>query len=517
MIKYLQSLGFILITLVPSLYADDGYERNPRADILHYRFSVSISDTSNLICGKAQISLKALGILDSLGFDLVNIQPDGRGMIVDTVLYNDEICNWIHRDDRIIITQAVPAGKGSDISVTIVYHGIPADGLIISNNKFGSRTFFSDHWPDRARNYLPCIDHPYEKATVEFIITAPERYGVVANGYLVEESTLEGNTRLTHWKEDVPLPTKVMAFGAAEFATQLSGEDNGIKVWSWVFRENRKEGFNDYSGAVKPLAFYSRMIGQYPFEKLANVQSKTIYGGMENAGCIFYAENSVTGRGEEESLLAHEIAHQWFGNSVTEDDWYHVWLSEGFATYHTSLYLGETYGPGLLGESMKSARDRVLDFYLKSGRPVVDTTVTSLMKLLNTNSYQKGAWVLHMLRNEIGDDMFRRGIRLFYERYRNDNVVTGDLKDVMEEVSRKDLDSFFLQWLYIAGQPELKITSQPSSVRGRTVIIIEQMQDRLFEFPLELMVRDDENIAVEKLRISERITRLTLKTGNIRE
>ena len=110
--------------------------------------------------------------------------------------------------------------------------------------------------------------------------------------------------------------------------------------------------------------------------------------------------------------MAHEIAHQWFGNSVTENDWHHIWLSEGFATYLTAVYLEKTYGKEKLDETMKSARDRVIRFYLRSPRPVIDTTVTDLMRLLNANSYQKGAWVLHMLRRELGDDLFWKGMRL---------------------------------------------------------------------------------------------------------
>ncbi len=127
---------------------------------------------------------------------------------------------------------------------------------------------------------MPCIDHPYDKATVDFIVTSPDHYEVVGSGYLVEESCMPGHTKLTHWKEDVPLATKVMAIGIASFAARLEGNVNDIPVWSWVFTENRKEGFYDYSVAVKPLAFYSQLIGPYPYEKLANVQSKTIFGGL---------------------------------------------------------------------------------------------------------------------------------------------------------------------------------------------------------------------------------------------
>ena len=127
----------------------------------------------------------------------------------------------------------------------------------------------------------------------------------------------------------------------------------------------------------------------------------------------FLCENSVTGKGRAEGLIAHETAHQWFGNSVTESDWHHIWLSEGFATYLTSVYLEKNYGRERLVEEMKTDRDQVIRFYLRSPRPVIDTTITNLMRLLSANSYQKGAWVLHMLRNELGDESFLERNELF--------------------------------------------------------------------------------------------------------
>jgi aminopeptidase N len=324
-------------------------------------------------------------------------------MAVDSVVFSGCGIEWLHKEDEILVTPAKVLSKGSGGILKIVYHGIPADGLIISENKYKNRSFFSDNWPNRASNYIPCVDHPYDKASVDFIIIAPSHYEVVASGYLVEESHLQGDMKLTHWKEDVPLATKVMAFGAADFDVRLAGTAGSIPVWTYVFKENRQEGFYDYAVAVEPVRFYNELIGPYSYEKLANVQSKTIFGGLENAGCIFYSENSVTGKGKDEGLIAHEVAHQWFGNSVTESNWHHIWLSEGFATYLTSVYMEKTYGRERLAAEMKTDRDQVIRFYLRSPQPVIDTTITNLMRLLSPNSYQKGAWVLHMLRHKLGD------------------------------------------------------------------------------------------------------------------
>jgi aminopeptidase N len=302
-----------------------------------------------------------------------------------------------------------------------------------------------------------------------------------------------------------------MTFGAASFAVQLAGTFNNIPVWTWVFRENRLEGFNDYSVAVNALEFYSKLIGPYSYEKLANVQSKTIFGGLENAGCIFYSENSVTGQGKAESLIAHEVAHQWFGNSVTEKNWYHIWLSEGFATYLTTVYMEMNYGHRLLEERMKSDRDRVIRTFERSPAPVIDTTITDLMRLLGANSYQKGAWVLHMLRAELGEENFWKGIRLFYSRFRNGNALTKDLQRVMEEVSGTDLSQFFHQWLYVAGQPDLKIMTEPGSRKGRTDIVVEQTQNYLFTFDIDFLIKDAEGERTVTFPISQKITRVGVK------
>lgn len=497
----LQRLYCLVIFLaVPAVMnARDGYPRNPDIDVLHYAFSLFLNDTTDRIQGETSILLRISGHTDSISFDLAGVRSNGKGMIVTNVTISGMPVYWNHRNDR--LTLATGSHEKDTIDIVVNYSGIPADGLIISKNKFGKRVVFSDHWPDRAHNYLPCIDHPYDKASVSFVIVAPEHYRVVANGIPEGEFPSGRGFKRTIWEEHVPLPVKVMAFGAADFAVLDTAKVDGIPVSSWVFPENMKEGFYDYSFAVKPLEYYIRNIGDYPYMKLANVQSKTIYGGLENASAIFYAERSVTGKGRAEGLIAHEIAHQWFGDNVTEKDWHHVWLSEGFATYLTSMYFEHTRGEEALKNDLDSTRARIIRYYRKNKKPVVDTTETNLMELLNVNTYQKGAWVLHMLRNEIGDDSFMKGLRLFYERYRNDNVLTDDFKNVMEEVSGKQLDDFFHQWLLIPGHPELHFR-----VKGKN-LIIEQRQNNLFDFTIEVKLGITAGEKIVRIPVNERVTK----------
>ncbi len=241
----------------------------------------------------------------------------------------------------------------------------------------------------------------------------------------------------------MPLPTKIMVIGVTDFAVNNIGDVDCIPVSSWVYPPDRDSGFAHYAVAKNILEWYIHRIGPYAFEKLANVQSTTIFGGMENAGCIFYYEKSVTAKGIE-SLMAHEIAHQWFGDNVTEKDWPHLWLSEGFATYMTDLYLENKYGEDSLKSLLKTQRRQVVGYSVSHKTPVVDTTESKhLMNLLNDNSYQKGAWVLHMLRRKLGDSLFWKGIRTYYKTYAGRNANTTDLEKVFEKVSRPKPANFF--------------------------------------------------------------------------
>lgn len=509
-----KTLAFIcFIVIYTTSTAQDSYKRNISVDVIHYEFAIGLNDSTNNIEGRTLINILLKSKSDSVSFDLQSLLKDGRGMNVSSVTVDSKTVAWKHQNDKLSLKLPDSFRQNDTLDFVIQYSGVPSDGLIISKNKFGNRTFFADHWPNRAHDYLPCIDHPYDKATVDFIITAPDKYKVIASGLLLEESDLPGINSLTHYTEKVPLATKVMTFGAAQFAVKQAGIVNNIPVWSWVFPENRNEGFSDYSIALQPLNYYSQLIGDYPYEKLANVQSKTIYGGLENAGTIFYSENSVTGSGRAEGLIAHEIAHQWFGDCVTEADWHHVWLSEGFATYLTSMYFESVLGKDKLQKDLASTRTRIIRYIEKNRNPVIDTTITNLMDLLSVNSYQKGGWVLQMLRQEIGDEAFKKGLRLYFQRFKNSNALTSDFENIMEEVSGKNLKQFFYQWLEVGGIPELKIWSEAGNKKGTAIIKIEQKQDYIYQFTLEILVKDSSGERIEKVIIKDRLTGFSIKSG----
>lgn len=487
--------------------------QNKTIDVLHYHFEISLQDSNNIITGNAGISFIAKQRASRVYFDLTNRNDsNGRGMKVLMVYEDHQPLQFNQDGQHVTIFFDDPLKLNEQREIHIKYAGIPADGLIISENKFHRRTFFADNWPDRAHNWLPCNDHPADKASVEFLVTAPDHYQVVANGVLLEEINLPDHLKLSHWMEELVLPSKVMVIGVADFAVRYSSDTNCIEVSSWVFPENRDSGFAQYKIAKRILPFYIKYIGPYPYKKLANVQSKTIYGGMENASNIFYYENSVKTSAalkqdeiSREKLFAHEIAHQWFGDEASEQDWQHLWLSEGFATYLTHLYMEQRYGTDSLKREMERDRDDVITFYKKRKTPVVDTSSRKdLLQLLNVNAYQKGSWVLHMLRRKLGNDIFQKGLQTYYTDYKGKNASTNDFMRVMEKVSKQNLQAFFKQWLYTAGQPVLDGKWAYNSREKLLAVTLHQKADFMFQFPLQIAIKGQNQTVIKTINFKSK-------------
>lgn len=497
-----------LIFMILSATGQQHHERYNSIDILSYRFEIELNDTSDLIGGRAEVEVRFLKELDSFYLDLAGKNAEGKGMLIKEIWEENKKAQYLHQENRIVIT--IPETENDEVrKYRIHYHGIPADGLIISQNKFGDRTFFGDNWPNRAQHWLPVVDHPSDKARVEFHVRAPGHYDVVANGENINQ-TRDNGTLSSHWRSSVPLPTKLMVIGVSPFAVQHLESSSGLPVSTWVYPQNKEEGFFDYSIATAPIDFFETFIHPFPFSKLANVQSKTVYGGMENASCIFYKESSVTGKQDHENLIVHEIAHQWFGDALSELNWHHIWLSEGFATYLTDLYLEHKYGRETFLESMLDEKGQVLRFAQRRLAPVVDTTLPVSVSLLNKNTYEKAGWVLHMLRRDLGDELFQKCVRAFYLEYKYGNALTRDFQEIVESLSGKSYDSFFHQWFHEAGHPVLSYRCKFKKNEVQ-LTVYQHQQQYLFEFPLDIRLSFRNGTSItETLRVSKAKQTFTL-------
>jgi aminopeptidase N len=479
----------LALSLAAVLLLADDYPRQPGVDVQHYQFRVTLTDDNEEIVGETTAFLRFVqpGVT-RVSLDLASSKA-GKGMTVTDVTSDGEPVAYTHVADRLTLNLSRAPGVGERRRFTIRYHGIAAGGLHFGKNRFGERTIFSWNWPTFARQWLPVIDHPYDKATSEFLITAPAHYQVVANGALQEVRDLGNGRRLTHWKEAVPIASWLNNIGVAEFASRYFDTVRGVPLQTWVFPRDRDNGRITFEEPMREaMEFFSEYIGPYPYEKLAGVQVNGMGGGMEHASAIFYGEKEVTDR-PAFSLVAHEVSHQWWGDSVTEKDWNDAWLSEGFATYFAALAQEQYQGRDAFLATMERSRANILEMEKKSPVPVIHD---NLPEIRNGRApiglvYQKGGWFLHMLRTMLGSDKFREGIREYYRRFRDSNASTEDLQAAMQETSGEDLEWFFAQWLKRGESPTVRGSWSYDAAAKRVILELAQIQaGELYRLPLHI-------------------------------
>lgn len=493
------SVLLLLFLCAAQAHARDDYRRLAALDAAHYRIRLEIKDAGEEIEAETEITFAANS--DTGG----EVPLDFGGLTVDAVTVDGSAAAYKPGGGKLCVALARAYRRGETFRVVVRYHGRPSDGLYFKRNKFGDRTVFADNWPDRAHHWFPSIDHPYDKATVEFFVVAPARFDVVANGALVETTSRQDGSKLTHWRESVPVPVYCMVVGATEFAVVNAATSSTTPLVYYLFPRDRDHGVRGFTRAARMLEFYTRLVGPYPYEKLALVQSSTRFGGMENSSNIFLDEKAIKEGAAIDGLLAHETAHQWFGDSVTADDWHHVWLSEGFATYFGALFFEHADGRAAFLKSMRSNRESYLKATDVHARPVIDPAIKDLSKLLNRNSYAKAAWVLHMLRREIGDDKFFAGVREYYRAHRDRTALTEDFRRALELHAGRTLEPFFKQWIYEPGHPVIDAVWHWDEPSKRLHLRVRQTQTpTTFRFPLDVEIKTSDTARRETIEVGTR-------------
>lgn len=427
------------------------------------------------------------------------IDLDFGAMPVDSVMVGDRAARFERGNGRLLVTLPRPANRDERLEIIVSYHGRPADGLILTKDKAGRPSATGDNWPDRVHHWIPCLDHPSAKATVRFTVTAPRRVLVVANGQLKDKRENADSTLTWVYTESKPIPAYCMIIAAGEFALVEPPERAPVPLLYYVPQADRDYAIKGFGAAAPSLGFFQESIAPYPYEKLALIVATTRFGGMENSSAIVFPGSLFNERvaqsmsrrfGIRRSLVevtAHEIAHQWFGDSVTETTWADLWLSEGFATYFAGLFIEQSEGRQDFRDYMRRQAETYFVFERERRIPLHDTETPELFSLLNGNNYQKGAWVLHMLRGILGDNVFMRGIRAYYNAHKEGNATTEDLREAMEKASGRDLKEFFKRWVYLSGHPRYDAAWawRQEGQGGRLSITLNQMQrDEPFLTPL---------------------------------
>ena len=497
----------------------------------HYVVSLTLNDRlSEIVSGSARIDVLVLKKTSLIDLDFGELRTS-------RVTVDSKPASFTHKNGKLAITLAEPANPGTKLVVEVAYSGKPKDGLIMSADKDGKPSAVGDNWPNRVHHWIPTFDHPSAKATVTFNITAPAREEVVANGKLDRVETTANGTRTWTYSEGAPIPPYCMIIAVGQFARIEPSQRAPVPISYYVPKSESHLALKGFAPAIPSLEYFNELIAPYPYEKLAMIVGATRYGGMENSSAIVFTAQFFNVRPQAKisapygiprgtvNLISHEIAHQWFGDSVTESTWADLWLSEGFATYFAGLFLQRSEGEAAFQDYMSRAAEEIFEYEKKKPSPIFDRDTEDLLGLLNANNYQKGAWVLHMLRSSLGDQVFFRGIRDYYHKHKEATATTEDLRAALEAASGKDLSGFFKRWIYESGHPKYQLSwewRQKSEVR----LVLRQLQSGnafLDHVPVaitttsgkrDVFLKPNGKETVETVRLTERPTSIEIDPRN---
>ena len=440
-------------------------------DVKHYNLALNFPEPDNFFEGVAEITVESLRRINQISFDFV-------GMVVDAVYLGDTTLGFLRNEN--ILTVGLPdfVDSGEELKIKIVYHGTPDSGMHISDGTNGYFSIFTLVEPEGARYWFPCFDAPSDKALSDLTITVPAPLTAVSNGALISSSqSLIPDIHTLHWRESHPIATYLISVTIADYIV-VEDEWNGMPLQYFVVDEDREKATKTFGRTAQMLEFFSKSIAPYPFidEKYAIV---VIPGG---GGAMEHTTATTFGRGlldlsYGEAVAVHELAHHWWGDDLTLTDWNHLWLNEGFASYFDVLWYESIEVSSKLLERMEKYRRDYLFESRENNVPIVNSKNSDYNSLFNAITYEKGAWVLHMLRRHLGDDLFWKGIQDYEKAYRYGGVLTDDLQNIMERVSGKNLYQFFRQWIYTAGHPRLDVDFEYIRAEKTGVFNVTQIQD----------------------------------------
>jgi len=418
---------------------------------------------------------------------------------VTSVTSSEAILDHQATDENVLVTFAEPIPADKEAWVTIEHTAEPSQGLYFRTPEMGYKPgdthLFTQGESIEARHWYPCPDAPNQKFTSEITCRVPEGMTVISNGRKVSENK-DASTGLVAvtWRQEKPHANYLISLCAGYFK-KIEDRYRDIPLAFYTPASDINEAETSFRDTKDMMAFFEEEIGvPYPWPKYDQVVvNDFVAGGMENTSATTLTDTTLfTGASENirssQSLVAHELAHQWFGDLVTCKDWSHLWLNEGFATYYEELYDGHKNGrDSMLYELYGNAR--MITGRTTDTRPIVERKFDDPMEQFGYHAYQKGGWVLHMLRSQLGAELYRRCIKTWLERHAYGSVVTEDLNRVIEELSGRSFDQFFDQWVYHGGTPDLDVSYVWDARNKLAKISIRQVQKvddnvALFNFPL---------------------------------
>ncbi len=507
------------------------FNRSSTFDVQHYVIRASFDPVNRKVFGDTTVRLKpTVGNfsqveLDAVGlnFESVKLEPENYDLKFRTA------------NDKVYVTLNKAYTPDNTISVRFRYTATPKKGVYFIDEKVSDGKVLSPAqiWtqgePNEARHWIPSFDFPSDKATSEQIVTVPKGETVVGNGELSEQKENGDNTTTFHYKMTVPHSLYLLSLVVGKYV-RIDDKYKEIPLAFYVYQGKEEIVPKAYGKTKDMMRVYEELTGvDYPYNKYdQTIVSDFQFGGMENITAttmadqeIFFAELNPRIVGD---LVSHELAHSWFGNLVTCENWAELWLNEGFATFMEAAFREKMYGREDYNWKISNDARAFLtyDAVGKRKHALYNQLAGDTDKLFDTSAitYNKGGAVLHTLREQIGDPAFWKGVNIYLTRHKFQNVETSDLQKAMEEASGKDLNWFFKQWIYGTGHPKLEV-SQSYNLKTKTLkLTVNQMQKQdettptAFILPLEVEIKTAKETKVEKFEIKNRTQVFSIKLKN---
>ncbi len=485
-----------LVCVAGAAIAEPQYAPDREADILHITIDVTPDFKNRTIAGTTTIKFAPISK------PLTEFRLDAADLDVSSVTSNAKIEGYTATDKAITITFEPAVPVGAEATVTIIYEAEPKQGLYFRTPEMGypeqDTHLFTQGESHTAPHWYPNYDYPNERSSSEVICRVPEDMTVISNGRLVSEQTdPDSGLKVVTWLQEKPHVNYLVALVAGKLK-KIESKYKDIPIAFYTPVSLIEYAQNSFKDTADMLEFYEQEIGMpYPWDKYDQaVVRDFVAGGMENTTLTILTEGTLHTNDTEnirssQSLVAHEMVHQWFGDYVTCKDWSHLWLNEGFAVYYEKLYDGHKNGHdsmlyGLYQTASWVLSDRPVH------KPIVYRSYSMADEQFDYRAYQKGAWVLHMLRTELGEEMFRKCVKTYLKRHALSSVVTEDLRSVIEELTGRSYDRFFDQWIYHGRHPDLKVGYNWSEKDKLAKISIEQTQkvtEKVMLFHFQAKVR----------------------------
>jgi len=472
-------------------------------DVQHYAIALELYPEERRIEAECRVQLV------SLEESLASVNLDFAGLTVEAVHDREGRALAFERSGEELSVELVePLALGAAEEVRVEYAGTPRFGLWFAgtNAEGASPSLVFTHGQSQANHgWFPCFDDPGDRATSEITVGMPAAWIAVAPGERVETEAAAGRRR-EHWRMDTSHPSYLVSLVAGELTLHESRWE-GVPLL--FLAEPRFEPWIVPTFAETPdlLAFLEGVAGRrYPWSKYSQAAVDNFpWGGMENVSAttltpLLLSDERGLRDQPSSALIAHEAAHQWFGDLLTCDDWSHLWLNEGFATYLALLYVESSRGADEFRAELRDAQDAYLaEDVGAQRRPTVWSVCKEPDDLFDTRAYQGGAARLHLLRFLVGDEAFFAAVRAYVAENAGRNVVTNDFRRALESASGRSLERVFDQWFVSSGFPEFHVDWRWDAENGEVIVDVEQMQEgdartpRVFELPVEIQVSFDEH------------------------